>query len=256
MDVSAQETAEVEDLTERQRLILHRVEGEGFVTIEGLAVELHVSAQTIRRDIIALAEQGLVQRFHGGAGRAGEGDVVRLGHHKKRSIAVNAKRAIAVAAAERVRAGDYVYVDVGTTAEAAAQALVEHADLTVFTNSMRVATCFNPAITDVHVLGGQVRGADGSIVGEGAVDRLHALRLDVALIACSGIEPGGAVMDFDPQKIAVKRAAMASARESYLLATRDKFGRTARECIARTDAFCAILSEPDSADEKPILSWA
>lgn len=230
-----------EPLNMRQERILRTVEAKGYVTIEGLAADFSVSAQTVRRDIIALHDRGLVQRFHGGAGRNGGSDMVRLGHTHKRAVAVDEKRLIAEAAARYVEPGAYVFLDVGTTVEAAAAVLARRSGLTIFTNSIRTAALFDPAQHDVNVLGGQLRGADGSLVGERVVERLNALRLDVALIGCSGIEPSGAVMDFDAQKIAVKRAAIAAARAAYVLATQEKFNRTARECVAPASAFQAII---------------
>jgi DeoR family glycerol-3-phosphate regulon repressor len=61
----------VPQLNARQNEILIRVEASGFVTIESLAEEFSVSAQTVRRDIIFLSDAGLLQRFHGGAGVIG-----------------------------------------------------------------------------------------------------------------------------------------------------------------------------------------
>lgn len=243
MAASAHEHA----LTERQRKILAAVEAQGFVTIEGLADAFQVSAQTVRRDIIALDAARLLQRFHGGAGIGADNTAVRLGHHHKRTIAADAKQAIAHKAAAIVPAGASVFLDVGTTVEAAAAALNRTDGLTVFTNSMNAAAMFDPQAHDVHVLGGQLGGGDGSLVGETVVTALVELRLDYALIGCSGIEDGGAVMDFDMRKIAVKKAAMRAARHRCLLAAADKFGRSARAVIAMTRDFDHIVSDRDLA---------
>jgi DeoR family glycerol-3-phosphate regulon repressor len=102
-----------------------------------------------------------------------------------------------------------------------------------------------------------VSGPDGSITGEETVLALRRLRLDFAFLGCSGIEPGGAVMDFDPGKIAVKRSAMAVARRAVLVATTDKFGRTARAEIAPLESFAVVLRETDapgcrSAEGSPV----
>ena len=132
-------------------------------------------------------------------------------------------------------------LDVGTTLEAAAVELARKPELTVFTNSMNVAAAFHPSRHDVNVLGGQLAGSDGSLVGEQAVAMLLGLRLDFCLIGCSGVEDGGAVMDFDLRKIAIKRAAMQAARTRCLLATPTKFGRSARALVAPLDGFDHVL---------------
>lgn len=230
------------ELTPRQQKILQAVEAQGFVTIEGLAREFDVSAQTVRRDIIALDGAGFLQRFHGGAGIGTETTAVRLGHGHKLRVAADAKREIARMAAALVPKGAALFLDVGTTLEAAAAELAGNEGLTVFTNSMNAAALFRPDRHDVHVLGGRLAGSDGSLVGEEAVTMLSGLRLDFALIGCSGVEPGGAVMDFDLSKIAIKKAAMRAAACRCLLATPNKFGRSARAQIAMRDEFDHILT--------------
>jgi DeoR family glycerol-3-phosphate regulon repressor len=230
-------------LTERQARILALAERQGFVTIESLAEDFGVSGQTVRRDIIALDRAGLLQRFHGGAGSNGQTESLRLDHESKRGLNVEAKRAIARKVAALVPEGAAIFLDVGTTVETAAAELNRKSGLLVFTNSLRTALRFDHDRHEVHVIGGRLSGKDGSLTGETAVALLGGLRLDVALIGCSGIEDGGRVMDFDLGKIAVKRAAMRAAERSVLLATRSKIGRTARAEIAAREAFYEIVTE-------------
>jgi DeoR family glycerol-3-phosphate regulon repressor len=234
-------------LTERQARILALAERQGFVTIETLAEDFGVSAQTVRRDIIALDKAGLLQRFHGGAGSnggaSGGGESLRLDHERKRALQVEAKRLIAARAAAQVPDGAAVFLDVGTTVEAAAEALNAKQRLLVFTTSLHAALRFEHERHEVHVIGGRLSGKDGSLTGEGPIATLAGLRLDVALIGCSAIEEGGRAMDFDLGKIAVKRAAIQAAGRSLLLATRSKFGRTARAEIAPRSAFAEIVTD-------------
>ena len=231
-------------VSERQREILSLAEAQGFVTIENLAQRFLVSAQTVRRDIIALDQAGLLQRFHGGAGSNDRVEPMRLGHARKKDLSPEAKRRIADRAAEHLPDGATLFLDVGTTAEAAAEALnARRTALRIFTNSMRSALRLDPSRHDVHVLGGKLSGRDGSLTGGGVIKALAGLNLDFALIACSGIEPGGRVMDFDLDKIEVKKAAMRVAKTSLLLADSSKFGRSALAEIAPRAAFSAVLSE-------------
>ena len=55
---------------QRHDKIRQLVQNNGFVTIESLAQEFGVTPQTIRRDINVLSENGLINRYHGGAGIA------------------------------------------------------------------------------------------------------------------------------------------------------------------------------------------
>ncbi len=247
-------------LTERQEEILRRVEARGFVTVDALAEAFGVSAQTVRRDIIALDAAGLLQRFHGGAGSgdgtrapgdpAPEGDeALRLAHGRKRVLEVESKRIIAARAADMVPDGAAVFLDVGTTVEAAAAALNARSGLQVFTHSMRAALRLDPARHAVRVLGGQVSGTDGSLAGEEVVEMLARLDLDWAFLGCSAVSEGPLgprAMDFDMRKIAVKRAAMAAAHRTALLVARTKFDRRGRVEIAPLSAFDRVCTEDDA----------
>lgn len=233
----------MENLTDRQTAILRLVESQGYVTIEALAETFGVSAQTVRRDIISLDGAGLLQRFHGGAGSAAPGETLRLGHFRKQDLNTEAKRKIAASALDWIGDGMSVFLDVGTTVQALAEAMNVRSNLLIFTTSLRTALMLDHDRHQVHVLGGRLSGKDGSLTGEEVVLALTRLRLDLSVVACSAVSPAGEAMDFDLGKIAVKRAAMAVSSKSLLLVTGDKFGRSARAVIASTNAFDAVVSD-------------
>ena len=232
----------IRPVSDRQASIVRRVETDGFVTVQGLAATFGVSAQTVRRDIIELARAGRLQRFHGGAGPVAA-EAARLGHGAKREIDRPEKAAAGAHAAAAMPDRATLFLDVGTTIEACARALAARPGFRVFTSSLRAALSFDPSEHDVHVIGGRLAGRDGALVGEEVILRLRDVQLDCALIACSGIDDRRRVMDFDPSKIAVKKAAMAASRRSCLVATSSKFGRTALAAIGTLDDFDAVFTE-------------
>jgi DeoR family glycerol-3-phosphate regulon repressor len=228
-------------LNERQTLIVDRVQGQGFVTIDALARDLSVSAQTVRREIIRLDELGVIQRFHGGAGRAGSGE--RLSYEVKQTREAAAKRRIGVAMAGMVRAGQCLFLDVGTTAEATAVALLALPSLTVVTASAANARILaaNPRI-EVILTGGRMVGPDLSMAGPIALRTVSSYRYDWAIIACSGIDAEGMVLDFDAEKIAVKQCAMEKAGTKALIADSGKFARSALLEVAEIGAFDVVVT--------------
>ena len=233
----------------RRGAILAEIEARGFVTLEALADAFSVSMQTVRRDVIAMQQEGLIERFHGGAGARGRIGINRLEHAAKQSLNVAEKADIARQAVGHLSGTSLVYIDVGTTMEAVASALQDRPRLTIITNSLHVAALVDPSRHEIRVLPGRVTGPDGSITGAEAALAVKAMRLDMALIGCSAVEPEGQVMDFDPAKIAIKRAAMSVARASLLLATRDKFGLSARHEIAHRREFAEVISETETDEE-------
>jgi DeoR family glycerol-3-phosphate regulon repressor len=230
-------------LSERQSGILAHVEESGYETIEGLSERYGVSAQTIRRDIIALSNAGRLQRFHGGAGLVEPIEATRLDYRSKREIGASEKYLVGKMAADLIPDGAILFLDVGTTIEACAEQLSQRKGFTIFTNSMPAAMKFDPGENQIFVLGGKVAGRDGSLVGLEAPNILKEVHLDYALIGCSAIDPNGRVMDYDLEKIAIKKAAMKSAKKSLLLAIHSKFNQTALAVIAQTKQFDNVVTE-------------
>lgn len=229
-------------LTDRQRRIVEIVRELGFATVEALAREFDVSAQTVRRDIIFLDERELLQRFHGGAGL--RETTVRLGYGQKQSVAAEAKTRIGEAVAALIPEGASVFLDVGTTVEAVARSLRLRNSLHVFTSSLPAATLLagRPGI-ELFVTGGQVRGLDGSLVGETTTAALARFRLDYAVLGLSGFDDDGWIMDFDLQKVGVKQAALAAARQGIAVADAGKFERSAIVRVAPPERFARLVSD-------------
>lgn len=239
------------DLTERQVAILDRIRIAGFVTIEAMASELGMSGQTVRREIKRLEESGAIRRFHGGAGLSDA--PVRLSYEEKTQVGRDGKQRIARRVAQEIAPGAAIFLDVGTTIEAIAAHLTHHIGLRVFTNSLRAAQTLSEA-KDVAVFatGGMVRGHDGSMVGDVALRAISLHRCDVAVIGFSGFDPDGSIMDFDHDKIAIKRAMMHHARRVLLVGQAEKFAHRAVVRLGGIEEIDAIVTDgplPASATE-------
>ena len=77
------------------------------------------------------------------------------------------------------------------------------------------------------IAGGVVRGSDGGIVGEAAVDFIRQFKVDFAVIGVSAIDEDGALLDFDYREVKVAQAIIANARHVILVSDASKFERTA-----------------------------
>jgi hypothetical protein len=97
---------------------------------------------TVRRDLDALARQGVVEKVHGGAVPVVEASSHEPGFEAKSGLELGAKEAIGRAAAALVPPGSAIALAGGTTAFALAHHLLDVPDLTVVTNSVRVADVF------------------------------------------------------------------------------------------------------------------
>ena len=214
------------NFSSRQNEILSIAKIEGKVTVERLATRFDVTPQTIRKDLNELCDARALTRVHGGAvfPRGTE----NLKYEARRLMAASEKAAIGKAAASLIPDNASLFVNIGTTTEAVGEALSDHSELMVITNNINVANHLRifPAI-EVVIAGGVVRGSDGGVVGEAAVDFIRQFKVDFAVIGVSAIDEDGALLDFDYREVKVAQAIIANARHVILVTDASKFQRTA-----------------------------
>jgi DeoR family glycerol-3-phosphate regulon repressor len=122
----------------RQIKLLSVVQATGSVTVERLADQLDVTLQTVRRDVQRLADEGLLTRFHGGV-RVPGSTVENMAYPQREILHADGKARIARAVAAALPHGCSLILNIGTTTEAIARALMQHTGLRVITNNLNVA---------------------------------------------------------------------------------------------------------------------
>jgi len=230
--------------------ILELLRRDGAARVEDLATRLDVTAQTIRRDLAELADAGAVERVHGGAVLRGGG--VNLAYAQRRALAAEAKAAIARACAAEIAPDCTLFLNIGTTTEAVAQELAGHGSLRIFTNNTNIAAQLAMS-AEVVLTGGQLRASDGGLVGPLAVQAVQALRPDLAVIGCSGIETDGELMDFDLAEVAVSQAIIARARQVWVVADATKMHRSAPARIGTLAQVARLYTDAPLAPELAAL---
>jgi len=161
-------------LNPRQSGLLEAVRERGSASIDDLARRFGVTLQTVRRDVNLLARAGLVSRFHGGV-RSEASTIENIAHLQRQALNAEGKRRIAAAVARQIPDGCSLILNIGTTTEAVARALLHHRGLRVITNNLNVADIL--AVNrdcEVIVAGGVMRAADRGIVGEATTEFIRA----------------------------------------------------------------------------------
>ena len=237
----------------RQLTLLSVVQAQGSVSVEKLAETLGVTLQTVRRDVQRLADKGLLARFHGGV-RVPSSTTENMAHQQRVALNAEGKLRIARTVAEAVPNGCSLILNIGTTTEAVARALLGHSGLRVITNNLNVASTLstNPQC-EVIVVGGVVRGRDQGIVGEAAVDFIGQFKVDIALIGISGIEEDGSLRDFDYREVKVSQTIISHAREVWLAADSSKFKRPAMVEVATLSQIDRLFTDAPPPPPFPTL---
>jgi DeoR family glycerol-3-phosphate regulon repressor len=234
------------------RLLQHVHEGSSR-TVDELATHLSVTVQTVRRDVQRLAEAGLIARFHGGV-RLPNSTIENIAHHQRETLHAEGKRRIARAVARAVPNDCSLLINIGTTTEAIAKALMNHTGLRVITNNINVAAILsrNPGC-EVIVAGGVVRPRDYGIVGEATVDFIRQFKVDIALIGISGVETDGSLRDYDYREVKVSQAIISHAREVWLATDVSKFNRPAMVRVAHLSDIDRLFTDASPPDPFPDL---
>ena len=237
----------------RQIKLLSVVQTKGSVTVDELADTLDVTLQTVRRDVQRLADEGLLTRFHGGV-RVPSSTIENIAHQQRESLNADGKTRIARLVAAAVPNDCSLMLNIGTTTEAIARALLQHSGLRVITNNLNVASILSAnAKSEVIVVGGVVRGRDRGIVGEAAVDFIRQFKVDIALIGISGIEADGSLRDYDYREVKVSQTIIAHAREVWLAADISKFNRPAMVEVATLSQIDRLFTDAPPPDPFPAL---
>lgn len=210
----------------RQPDILEIARTEGKVTVEDLAARFDVTVQTIRRDLTELANAGKLERVHGGA--ILPSGVTNILYEERRRLNEPAKAAIGRACASAIPHEASVFLDIGTTTEAVARALMDHHNLMVVTNNMNVAQILR-AKPDCEIIlaGGALRRSDNGLVGHLTARTIENFKFDVAILGCSALDEEGDMLDFDIQEVVVGQTLLNRSREVFLVADHSKFQRSA-----------------------------
>ena len=214
------------DINSRQNHIIELVREQGYASIEMMAGRFGVSQQTVRRDIIYLSEKKLLQRHHGGAGLPSGINSLAYSNRKIRNT--REKHLIGNAIAARIPNGASLYIDIGTTMEAVANALLEHEGLRIITNHIGVVSILCEK-TDFEIIltGGLVRNRDRAVTVEATTAFLRQFRVGYGIFGIGSITDDGQLLDYDYRDAQASRAALEISRHKFAAADHSKFNADA-----------------------------
>lgn len=217
---------------ERHSMIIKAVNERASVTIAELAEMLDVSASTVKRDLIILANEGKIIKVRGGAMSRDESFTsVEKNVEEKASICTEEKMTIAKYAAELIENGDFVFLDAGTTTEKMIDYL-NVKDVTFVTNGFIHAKKLARKGYKVFITGGEIKASTEAIVGAECVLTLKNYNFTKCFMGTNGISLTAGFTTPDVNEARVKSAAIESSREVYVLADHSKFDEVSSATFA------------------------
>jgi DeoR/GlpR family transcriptional regulator of sugar metabolism len=232
---------------QRKQLILTKLKNDGQIIAKDVSQELGLSEDTIRRDLRELAQEGLLQRVHGGALPASPAVVNFAG---RELLASAAKVAIGRAAAAMVQRDQVVILDGGTTTRELARHLPQDLRATVVTHSPTIAVelAQHPNV-EVVMIGGRLFKHSVVAVGAAAIEAIAQICADIFFMGVTGIHPKAGLSTGDLEEAHMKRALSAAAADTIVLVSAEKLNAASSYVIAPVTEASGIIVERSVSQE-------
>ncbi len=227
---------------ERQVRILEIVNQRSVVSVRELSEILDVSEMTVRRDLNAMGNRGIIERTHGGVRSLH--NVSNIPYQSRLQSNVAEKKAIARYAADQVVEGDTLFLGSGSSVAMMVEYLRSRNGITIVTPSIQVVQTLLPEMRGtLIVLGGVVKPSLYAIVGDSVDATLERYHFNKAFIGVSGIIPMVGLFNADYHVSNVERIVISRTSELYVLADNTKFGKSALLEIGPVSAARTIISD-------------
>jgi DeoR family transcriptional regulator, aga operon transcriptional repressor len=238
------------DVERRQKMVA-LVEQHDGATVRELSQTFAVSEATVRRDLILLSKEGLLERGHGGAAprhaRRLQG-LPELPLLERAGLQISEKQQIGRAAARHVDDGDVILINGGTTTAQMIPHLDRVQDLTVITNALNIVSLLAPyQYIKTIITGGVLRNSELSMLGVLTEDALHNLRADKLFMSSPAIHVDYGFSADDMTEVESDRNMMSSAQEITVLADHTKFGKIAMMRVAPIESARRIITSSNTS---------
>ena len=229
-------------IAERQQKILQLIERQGGARVEELVAQLYASAPTIRRDLTALEEKGLIRKVYGGAMplTAANREIpltVREQSHR------SAKDRMAEQAAAHVRDGMVILMDGSSSVNRIVNYLDGFKDLIVVTSGAKTAVDLAERNITTLCTGGELLNHSLSFVGHHAEEFVRRINADLLFFSCHGINEEGLLTDLATEEVHLRHTMLRQARKKILLCDSSKFNKTYFYTLCHKDEIDLIISE-------------
>jgi DeoR family transcriptional regulator of aga operon/DeoR family fructose operon transcriptional repressor len=227
---------------QRYLYIENLLKQQNTVLIRELSSSLHVSTNTVRRDLASLEKQGVLKRIHGGAVYVNNNQ--SMPYEARSRAGLTEKEKIGRCAASLVQDASTVIIDAGTTTKQLALYLKDIGDLTVLTNSLEIAEILgkNPRIT-VIVSGGILQMSSRHLIGMPAEQFFSKIRVDQLFTSANAISIDEGLLSSNLHIVPIKRKMMEAAKETIVIADSSKFHQTGIGQIAPLTAARKIITD-------------
>ena len=204
----------------RKQKIIEKVEQQGLVDIREIALSCHISEVTVRRDLVVLAQQGLVIRTHGGAMKVGLAQAP-VGFAQKAAINAQQKDEICQLAASVIQEGDVVFLDCGSTVFRLCP-FIRNLKIHVVTNSLPIANALLGSEVKLNFAGGEIDFERQAAHGKMALEHFGRYHANKAFLGVDGLSLKNGLSANSEKEAETTLALAKNAQKTYFLCDSSK----------------------------------
>ena len=227
---------------ERQKKIIELLMIKKALKLPELAEELHISIDTLRRDINLLSKQGKIKKIYGGV-KLVESEFAESPMGERMISHLGEKKMIAEKCSEYINDGDCIYLDSGSTTYQIAKYIKNKKNLTVITNSIPVVNELMNSAVDLIIIGGKVRLNEQSVIAYDYLFNFSELNILKAFICASGITIEKGISDYNLEEALTRKKIIELSKEIYVATDHTKFGKDVTVGIAPLDKIDYIITD-------------
>lgn len=229
-------------IAERQQKILQIVERQGGASVEQLVQALFASAPTIRRDLTAMENNGLLKKVYGGAIplTAANREIPLTIRENSQS---SAKDRMAERAASYVKDGMVILMDGSSSVNRIVRYLEGYQDLLVVTSGAKTAVDLAERNINTLCTGGQLLNHSLSYIGHRAEEFVRSINADLLFFSCHGINENGLLTDLAMEEVHLRQIMLRQAKKKILLCDQSKYDKTYFYTLCHKDDVDVIITE-------------
>lgn len=210
---------------EREREIINLLKNEdGFVTVKTLCEKLYTSESSIRRDLTALEQKGIITKTYGGAelvkSFSNVVSFIKRSHHN-----INEKRIIAKKAKSLLKDGDIIFLDQSSTSFYLANEIMSNSTLTVITNNIEILSLLSNSALKVLSSGGILSSENRNcLIGADAHSIFENIHAHKVFFSTKSLSEDGIISDCTREEVLVRNVMLQNSEQKIFLCDSEKFG--------------------------------
>lgn len=231
-------------INDRQKKIFELVQQKGKISVNKLSQTLYVSQMTIRRDLVQLEKEGLLNRYRGGAvSKIDEGE---LPISQRMVVGENEKRELGKKAEKYLRDNIHVYIDSSSTCAYIIPYLKNYKNVHLITNSVKSLIYASQYHIPTTLIGGNYDEQDMCLVGPSAAKQASQINVDIAFFSTMAYSDDGIISDENQEQIEVRKSIMKNAGKIiFLFETRKLHKKAFYTLCTKEDLFDLLVPDSD-----------